>query len=284
MAFYGSRSKVARTSPSSSNDGGKQSKGREDLNYGKGPSGRRPNNPAPRATADSNSPWQNRQRETFQTGLDPNDPRWRGLQPRTSFDLITDATGAGDAGNQAFLDRYRQRWNAFADYPGFAEVAQQIAAAKASGDMRAMVAAAQRAKQLGQESNFVLQGGSPEVWQNRYDPNNNFRRPMSQIGYSHGPGSPDYPPTGGGGPYPGDPGSTASAASAGSGSASAGAMPRGQMAGMLQGLGSGLGGMAPAASTPSMASKLDALNARKVAQGMPAYLLDPNYVPGSRRR
>lgn len=66
--------------------------------------------------------------------------------------------------------------------------------AKAAGDMRGMIAAMTRLKQQGQQDRFVAQGGTPETWQNRYDPNNNWPVPKSPLGVSsHGPGRSDYP-------------------------------------------------------------------------------------------
>lgn len=55
---------------------------------------------------------------------------------------------------------------------------------------------------------FIAQGGQGSTWDNRFSNENNWPRPTSSIGYSHGPGRPDYA-TRGTNPSPYGPGNTA---------------------------------------------------------------------------
>jgi len=107
-------------------------------------------------------------------------PRWDDRDP--AFDYTPEKLAAEAAARQPYIDRR----NALL---GGDDAYQQ---AKASGDMRGMIAAMTRLKQQGQQDRFVAQGGTPETWQHRYDNENNWPRPTSSIGYSHGPGRPDY--------------------------------------------------------------------------------------------
>jgi hypothetical protein len=50
-------------------------------------------------------------------------------------------------------------------------------AAKASGDVRAQIAAMTALKQRMEQDRFVAQGGTPETWQNRYRNENDWPRP-----------------------------------------------------------------------------------------------------------
>ena len=65
--------------------------------------------------------------------------------------------------------------------------------AKAAGDLRGQIAAMTAMRGQMQQDRFVAQGGTPETWNTRFSNENNWPRPTSSIGYSHGPGRPDYP-------------------------------------------------------------------------------------------
>ena len=80
--------------------------------------------------------------------------------------------------------------------------------AKGAGDLRGQIAAMQAMRGQMQQDRFVAQGGTPETWANRFSNENNWPRPTSSIGYSHGPGRPDYA-TRGTNPSPYGPGNTA---------------------------------------------------------------------------
>lgn len=55
---------------------------------------------------------------------------------------------------------------------------------------------------------FIAQGGQGSTWDNRFSDENNWPRPTSSIGYSHGPGRPDFD-TRATNPSPYGPGNTA---------------------------------------------------------------------------
>ena len=80
--------------------------------------------------------------------------------------------------------------------------------AKAAGDLRGQIAAMTAMRGQMQQQRFVDQGGTPETWNNRFSNENNWPRPTSSIGYSHGPGRPDYA-TVGTNPSPYGPGNSA---------------------------------------------------------------------------
>lgn len=82
------------------------------------------------------------------------------------------------------------------------------AAAAARGDTKAALARQVQMKQENQRQRFMDQGGTGATWDNRYSNENNWPRPTSSIGYSHGPGRPDYA-TRGTNPVPYGPGNTA---------------------------------------------------------------------------
>ena len=85
--------------------------------------------------------------------------------------------------------------------PGYAD-------AKAAGDWRTMNALMMAAKNKRQRDDFIAQGGQGSTWDNRFSNENNWPRPTSSIGYSHGPGRPDFA-TRGTNPSPYGPGNTA---------------------------------------------------------------------------
>lgn len=91
--------------------------------------------------------------------------------------------------------------------PGYAD-------AKAAGDWRTMNALMMAAKNKRQRDDFIAQGGQGSTWDNRFSNENNWPRPTSSIGYSHGPGRPDFA-TRGTNPSPYGPGNTAPAATQG---------------------------------------------------------------------
>lgn len=133
-------------------------------------------------------------------------PRWDDRDP--AFDATPDMLARDAAARQPYIDRKNELLGGDQAYQ----------AAKQAGDMRGMIAAMTRLKQQGQQDRFVAQGGTPETWQNRFDPNNNWPVPYSPLGVSsHGPGRPDFPAGG----SPG--GRTMPPPSAGTAAATAGA-------------------------------------------------------------
>lgn len=141
-----------------------------------------------------------------------------------------------------------------------------------SGNIKDHINALMQAKGDMQRQRFMDQGGQGETWDNRYSNENNWPRPTSSIGYSHGPGRPDYP-TRGTNQSPYGPGNTAPPMRGGSppatvqsggmdgpsslpgGRGGAGPMPGGRYggAGVTSGPGgwSSAGGYHPGASTGS---------------------------------
>lgn len=123
-------------------------------------------------------------------------PRWSDRDP--SFDYTPEMLAQEAAARQPYIDRRNELLGGDQGY----QQAQQ------AGDLKGMIAAMTRLKQAGQQQRFIDQGGTADTWNNRFSNENNWPRPTSAIGYSHGPGRPDYA-TVGTNPSPYGPGNTA---------------------------------------------------------------------------
>jgi len=204
MAFFGKKG-VATTASRS----GDRDSGGKDYKNTDGPGGK-PNDYGPRKGASQKqrwdakeseyglSPWfsggaqmpwsgpegqERGQRAPFFTP-DPADPRNAGyLRNQMSPEQMQMVEAKNAAGNQ-------MRQQAYGDDPA-------IAAARAAGDMKGYIAAMQALKARGEEQRFVDQGGTPEVWRDRNNPDNAWPVPKSPSGnYQYGPGRPGPTPPG----------------------------------------------------------------------------------------
>ena len=162
-------------------------------------------------------------------------PRWSDRDPR--FDYTPEKLQAEADYYKPFNDRNNAALNSNEAYTS----------ARSSGDMKGMIAAQTAMKQANQRQRFIDQGGQGDTWDNRFSSENDWPRPTSSIGYSHGPGRPDFP-TRGTNPSPYGPGNSAppmrgggpNAASTGGAEAQGGGMPGGRYGG--PGVTSGPGG------------------------------------------
>lgn len=123
-------------------------------------------------------------------------PRWSDRDP--SFDYTPEKLAAEAAARQPYLDARNAALNAD---PAYSQAA-------AGGDIKAALARMVQMKQANQRQNFIDQGGQGATWDNRFSNENNYPRPTSSIGYSHGPGRPDFD-TRATNPSPYGPGNTA---------------------------------------------------------------------------
>lgn len=114
-------------------------------------------------------------------------PRWDDRNP--AFDYTPEKLAAEAAARQPYI---QSRNDALRQNPEFVKALQ-------SGDLKGVFRIMQQMHGENLKQKFLDQGGTSGTWENRFDPNNNWPVPRSELGVeSHGPGRPDFP--GGGAP------------------------------------------------------------------------------------